>query len=149
MIKIYTREVEYNLTVDNNIKLRSMAEIIDSFTGEYEYMRNDYMAHIKVGYQCYTCVESAFQALRCCDYGLCGMFEGLSGKDARNIGADITERGDWDNIKYDMLYKLTYEKFKQHPRLADKLISTGDSEIKDEFLGSILMRVRSELKEHE
>lgn len=109
-------------------------------------MSNDAIAHIRVGNNLFICVESAYQAARCCDSGMAGMFVKLSGKEARELGAYVTERKDWDSTKRDVLYELTLEKFKQNECIAKKLLSTGNSEITDEFLGDILMRVRSELK---
>lgn len=123
-----------------------MSNVIDSFTGEYAYLSNSYMAHIRIGHKTYMCVESAFQALRVCDGGMAGMFDEMTGKEARRIGLNMTERSDWDEIKWDVLYKLTLEKFKQNCSLGTKLLSTGDAIIKDEFLGDILMRVRDELR---
>lgn len=123
-----------------------MNNVIDSFTGEYAYLSNSYMAHIRIGHKTYMCVESAFQALRVCDSGMSGMFDSMTGNEARRIGLDMTERADWDDIKWDVLYKLTLEKFKQNQCLENKLLSTGDTVIKDEFLGDILMRVRDELR---
>lgn len=123
-----------------------MSNVIDSFTGEYAYLSNSYMAHIRIGHRTYMCVESAFQALRVCDGGMAGMFDGMTGGEARRIGLNMTERSDWDKIKWDVLYKLTLEKFKQNCSLGTKLLSTGDAIIKDEFLGDILMRVRDELR---
>lgn len=93
------------------------------------------------------CVESAYQAARICDEGMSFMFDGMTGKEARRIGQDVTERPKWDDMKEDILYKLTLEKYKQNKIIRDKLLSTGDIPITEPFLGNTLMRVRKELSE--
>lgn len=120
---------------------------IDSFTGDYDYMDNSYTAHINIGGRIFMCVESAYQAARICDGGMSFMFDSMTGKEARRIGQDVTERPKWDNMKEDILYKLTLEKYKQNKIIRDKLLSTGDIPITEPFLGNILMRVRKELSE--
>ena len=99
-------------------------------------MDNSYTAHINIGGRIFMCVESAYQAARICD-----------GMEARRIGHDVTERPKWDDMKEDILYKLTLEKYKQNKIIRNKLLSTGDIPITEPFLGDILMRVRKELSE--
>jgi predicted NAD-dependent protein-ADP-ribosyltransferase YbiA (DUF1768 family) len=128
--------------------MNNMGDTINNFTGEYSYLDNSYFAHIKIGYITFTCVEAAYQALRVCDDNLAGMFSGLSGKEARRLGMSVTEKKNWDDIKEEMLYKLTLEKFRQNPCLGDKLLSTGDAPIVNEFNGKALMRVRDYLRHY-
>lgn len=120
---------------------------IDSFTGEYKYMDNSYTAPINIGGRIFMCVESAYQAARICDGGMSFMFDSMTGMEARRIGRNVTERPKWDDMKEDILYKLTLEKYKQNKIIRNKLLSTGDIPITEPFLGNILMRVRKELSE--
>ncbi len=72
-------------------------------------------------------------------------------------------RQDWDSIKWQTMFTVVSEKFRQHPLLAHKLIATGNCIIKEHshkdaywgdggdgkgenHLGKILMEVRSLLK---
>ena len=110
-------------------------------------MDNSYIAHIKVGGRVFMCVESAYQAIRICDEGMSFMFDGMTGREARSISKNVTERPGWDDMKEDVLYKLTLEKYKQNEVIRNKLLSTGSIPITEPFLGNILMRVRKELSE--
>lgn len=110
-------------------------------------MDNSYIAHINIGGRIFMCVESAYQAARICDGGMSFMFDSMTGMEARRIGHDVTERPKWDDMKEDILYKLTLEKYKQNKIIRNKLLSTGDIPITEPFLGDILMRVRKELSE--
>lgn len=119
--------------------------VITEFTGDYAFMSNNYISPMKIGYDTYLCVESAYQALRSKDAGFIPLFRDVSGMEARRLGKYMTERNNWDDIKYEVLYRLTLEKFKQNYILADKLISTGDAYIQCEVMGDILMRVREQM----
>lgn len=110
-------------------------------------MDNSYTAHINIGGRIFMCVESAYQAARICDGRMSFMFDSMTGMEARRIGHDVTERPKWDDMKEDILYKLTLEKYKQNKTIRGKLLSTGDIPITEPFLGDILMRVRKELSE--
>lgn len=120
-------------------------ETITEFKGEYDFLDNAYVAHIRIGTNFYMCAEAAYQAMRISDPSMRGMFSGMHAKEARVIGMFMPERKDWDDVKWNVLLDITREKFKQNPVLLDKLLKTGDSYINDDFLGKILMVVRQEL----
>ena len=73
-------------------------------------------------------------------------------------------RSDWENVKDDVMRYAVFEKFKQHPKLQELLLSTGNAEIvehtkNDSYwgdggdgsgknkLGKLLMEVREKLKD--
>ena len=123
-----------------------MDTIIESFTGENAFMSSSYVAPIRIGYITYVCVESAYQAFRIEDTSLRGMFAHMHAKEAKAVGRLVQPRDDWDNVKHEILYQLTLEKFKQNNALAMKLLQTGDTEIREENLGHILMSIRNDFK---
>lgn len=119
--------------------------VIDNFTGEYAFLLNSYIAPISLGNMNFMSGESLYQICRLKDKSISDMFHSVSGEEARRIGEHVTPRDGWDDVKEDILYLITLEKFKQNPSLAEKLKETGNAVIMDEKLGDILMRVRSEL----
>lgn len=76
---------------------------------------------------------------------------------------DLPLRDDWEQIKDQVMYRAVLKKFQTHPELRDLLLATGDEAIVENAagdyywgcgkdgtgqnkLGSILMRVREELR---
>jgi len=76
---------------------------------------------------------------------------------------EVSVRGDWEEVKIEVMHEAVYAKFTQNPDLKEKLLATGDREIVenspvDSFwgigadglgennLGKILMEVRSQIK---
>lgn len=117
---------------------------IDKFTGEYDFLDNAYDIPVEHKGVVYRSAESAYQAERIHGSGMQGMFTSMSGKEARCVGQYVTERPNWDSIKFDMLYTITKEKFAQNPALYKRLAGTKNAHISNGFLGEILMKIRSE-----
>lgn len=84
--------------------------------------------------------------------------------EAKKIARQFTVDEGWDGYKVEWMYTVLLLKFQQHPRLAEKLLSTGEAEIveisvKDKYwgrlptgegenmLGKVLMKVRWKLRE--
>ena len=72
-------------------------------------------------------------------------------------------RGDWEQVKFDVMERCVRYKFAHHPELRDKLLATGDAYLEEgndwgdtiwgvsngvgeNRLGKILMKVRGELR---
>lgn len=121
-------------------------EVITKFEGEYDFLDNAYNAPIIYKDRFFKCAEAAYQAERISDPLLKSMFEGMGGSEARYVGMFATERDGWDNIKYQVLYDITKEKFIQNPQLYQRLAETMDAIIDNAFLGNILMSLRTQYK---
>lgn len=84
---------------------------------------------------------------------------------AKRAGRKVALRPDWERIKIDVMRQIVRAKFRQHPRLAEKLLATGDAELVEgnswgdtfwgvdlasgkgeNWLGRILMEIRTSLR---
>ena len=133
--------------------------MIDSFTGEYEWLSNFYPSEIKINGITYATVEHAYQEAKTLDPEEREAIRTAEtpGR-AKRLGQKCTVREDWEKIKYGIMLDLVRRKFDTGDFLA-KLRDTGDQEIVegntwgdtywgvcdgigDNKLGKILMWVR-------
>ncbi len=110
------------------------------FKNEFSFLSNMYPSSINYNAMKYTCVESAFQAQKCINRAERIMFEGINGKDAKQLGKQVALRNDWEMIKVNVMKKLIDIKF-LNPELAKKLITVNEPIIEhntchDNFWGS-------------
>jgi hypothetical protein len=135
---------------------------IDSFTGEYEFLRNNYPCSISIAGIEYPSVDHAFQAAKTDDEDTKYEISDVSAREAKRIGRSLTiDSADWDNKKLTVMESLIRCKFEDRD-LSDLLFDTGTAEIRmvndsdrfwgcDEFgsgenhLGKILMKIRNEI----
>ena len=142
-----------------------MYNAITSFRGPYWFLSN--MSDYPVVYEwlLYRNSESAYQAAKFINPKTKALFLNLDGFEAKKLGKsrNFTMRKDWEDVKYDIMYKIVLAKFKQNVDALRRLLATGHLEIiegnpskytptKDDWigkntLGKIHMRVRKELSE--
>lgn len=115
--------------------------------GEYAFMSNDYPVLIILDNKVWYNAESIYQSYRAEDDMSKSLIRELPYRNIKDYESYFTPREDWENIKDEVLYLITMEKFTQHEDLAKKLIATGDVKILDGFLGDILMKVRKEIRD--
>lgn len=138
---------------------------IKEFQGDHQFLSNFWPADVEFDGIIYPTVEHAYQAAKTIDLNEREWIR-LSptpGKAKRN-SKQLTLRPDWDEVKIGIMTDLLYQKFTKHEDLKQKLLSTGDSIIQEgnawgdtfwgvsdgggmNMLGSILMEIRSKLKE--
>ena len=149
-----------------------MNKLIDSFTGEYEFLSNFYNCPIEYEGITYLNSEAAFQAAKTLDIKEREEFSNLPPNKAKAKGRKVNLREDWEEMKFHIMYEIVKNKFLQNPNLLEKLIATGDAELiegnwwhdniwgdckcekcanqfKTNWLGKILMLVRQEVKNGE
>ena len=142
-----------------------MYNAITSFRGPYWFLSN--MSEYPVVYEglLYRNSEAAYQAAKFINPKTKALFLNLDGFEAKKLGKsrNFTMRKDWEDVKYDIMYKIVLAKFKQNVDALRRLLATGHLEIiegnpskytptKDDWigkntLGKIHMRVRKELSE--
>ena len=122
--------------------------MINSFTGDYYFLSNFYMAPVSYNGWDYTNNEAAFQAQKTKN---------------RRLKFQLFSQ-DWEEVKDKVMYEIVLAKFTQNPDLKEKLLATGDEYLEEgntwgdtiwgtvdgvgeNRLGKILMRVRDELNE--
>jgi ribA/ribD-fused uncharacterized protein len=139
--------------------------MINSFTGDYYFLSNFYMASVSYNGWDYTNNEAAFQAQKTKNRRLrFQLFSKASPSEAKATGRKIDLRSDWEEVKDKVMYEIVLAKFTQNPDLKEKLLATGDEHLEEgntwgdttwgtvngigeNRLGRILMKVRNELQE--
>lgn len=112
--------------------------------------------------EAYPTVEHAYQAAKTNDLELRKLIK--NSKKPKQIGKTIKLRSDWDDIKFDIMYKLVLQKFSNSIILKNKLLDTGNAYLEEtnywgdtywgvckgeglNNLGLILMRVRRKFQD--
>ena len=141
---------------------------ITSFRGEFDFLSNFYDAPVEYDGVLYLNNEAAFQAQKCIAREERYAFAYLSAVKAKRKGRQMKLRDDWDRVKVGLMEEIVRSKFCQNPRLAARLLATGDALLAEgndwhdtfwgvdsatgkgeNHLGKILMRIREELKNDE
>lgn len=137
---------------------------IKGFQGEYRFLSNFYPCQISWNGHTFQSSEAAYQSSKAVDKETEGKFVSLNARQARSFGMSIPIRGDWEEDKLSVMYRILRAKFTSSPDLKEKLLSTGNAHLeetnwwKDTFwgvyngvgenhLGRLLMLVRDELRE--
>lgn len=141
--------------------MKDIKDVIASFTGEYYFLSNFFVAPVVYQGVRFENNEAAFQAAKCPER--MREFCKLNPQSAKRLGRSVLLRPDWEEIKYDVMYQVCKAKFQQNPDLGQKLLKTGNAEliegntwgdriwgvckgIGENNLGKTLMRVRDELR---
>ena len=146
-----------------------MNKVIDSFSGEYDFLSNFYNCPVEYEDITYLNSEAAFQAAKTLDTNERKEFSDLPPNKAKVKGRQLVLREDWELVKYDVMYDIIKNKFLQNPDLLKKLMATGEAELiegnwwhdntwgackcekcieqlKENWLGKILMLFRQEVQ---
>jgi ribA/ribD-fused uncharacterized protein len=133
---------------------------------EYGYMSNFARYPINIDGKKYKTTEHYFQSQKFAGTKYEAQIMNAGGpKDAANMGRDrsFPLRSDWESVKYNVMEKAVFAKFRQHKDIQEKLLATGDLKIVENttsdlvwgcgtngsgknLLGKILENVRSELR---
>lgn len=117
-----------------------MNKPIISFTGEYDWLSNDYPCPIVIeDGVIYNSVQHAYQAHRILLEMVEPSFDGLSIrlelakiKDPqvlRSKARAFTTRPDWDKVKNDVMNAALEAKFIHNPEMTEKLLATRDRDL--------------------
>lgn len=138
---------------------------INSISGEYDFLRNDFECNVLFDGEVYSSVEHAFQAAKVSDLEKRKEIRDASSiKEMRKIGRSVKLPDNWVNDRIEVMKKLLQSKFNDNLALKFQLALTGDSDLVqggmtngdrfwgvDEFgvgenkLGQLLMEVRQEI----
>ena len=145
-------------------------EKIDSFSGEHEFLSNFSYSPMTFHGIGVPTAEHAFQMMKASTDDM-RQFVAMAptASQAKSRGRGVKIRGDWEQIKFDVMYRIQQEKYRQNPHLRKLLLATGDAELEEgnwwhdntygnckcercrdieghNMLGNILMKVREELR---
>lgn len=107
--------------------------MIDSFTGEYEFLSNFYNQDSYFLYENirWDSAEAAFQAMKYDGNNkqkIHKIFSKLTPSEAKQLGKAIQLRPGWDSVKVSIMEEILKEKF-SIPELRDKLIETNGHDL--------------------
>lgn len=160
----YTKKWKaYAIWDENNIK---------GFFGDYRFLSNFQPCEVFFEGEKYPSSEHAFMASKSLIKNVRNQFSSnplndklLTCREAKQLGKEIVLRPDWDNIRYDMMLAVVFDKFWRNYDLREKLLQTGNKYLEETChwmdlfwgvdyktgngennLGKILMKVRTILK---
>jgi len=101
--------------------------MIDSFSGEYEFLSNFYETLVCYDGWMYPTSEHAYQAAKTLNVNERQKIRNAStpGK-AKKIGRSVTLREDWEDVKIKIMFNIVLDKFIRHSILRQRLLDTGD-----------------------
>ncbi len=144
--------------------------MIDKFEGKYNFLSNFSPYKIKIDnmnsnyFGIWNTAEHLFQAMKTQDIDyIRSIYNVQQPKDAKRLGRKAPLRGNWNDIKDQVMYFVVKEKFLQNVDIGSELINTGDEVLVEgnwwgdtywgvckgkgkNKLGQILMQVRNELR---
>ena len=103
--------------------------MIDSFTGQYEFLSNFYNVNFKFEGRIFHNSEAAYQSGKTWNKEEKNLMATLSPAEAKKMGRRVMLRPDWERIKDEYMYFVCYAKFAQNPDLVKLLLQTGDEEL--------------------
>lgn len=140
--------------------------MISRFRGEYSWLSNFYLTPVTYEGVIYKSVEHAYMSAKSDipSWKIFCMNEENPGK-VKKESKKITLVKNWDEIKYDVMKKCLFSKFRKNP-LRQKLLDTGDQQIIEgntwgdtywgydinmqmgkNNLGKLIMKIRKKLQE--
>ena len=139
-----------------------MVADIRGFFDAHRFLSNFWPARVTYGGVTFDSVENAYQAAKCADAADMAAFVTLTPKQAKERGGTVALRGDWFDVRVDVMRGLLVQKF-SHADLRAQLLATGDALLVedndwgDQFwgvcdgvgennLGKLLMAVRADMR---
>jgi ribA/ribD-fused uncharacterized protein len=99
---------------------------IAGFFYPYRFLSNFYPAEVELQGFNFGSTEAAFQAAKCQSRDEMEIFTQMSASESKSEGKKVKKRDDWDNVRYDVMYCLVFQKFNRHEHLRKLLLNTGD-----------------------
>src|SRR3954465_12911198 len=103
---------------------------IDSFQGEYRFLSNFWPAEVAFEKLTFPTVEHAYQAAKTLSMEERKRIANLpTPGEAKKEGRKVSQRPDWQQVKFQVMEECVRYKFTHHADLRDKLLATGDAEL--------------------
>jgi ribA/ribD-fused uncharacterized protein len=127
--------------------------MITSFSGEYRFLSNFWMAPVTYEGITYPSSEHAYQAAKSLNPAIREVFFMLdSPAEAKRMGQQIIMRPDWEDVRINVMRDIVTAKFEQNEDLMDLLMATKGRDLiegntwGDRFWGQCPLRTgRNEL----
>jgi ribA/ribD-fused uncharacterized protein len=108
-----------------------MDNVIDSFSGKYEFLSNFYPSAIRFEGAWYYNVENSFQAAKTIvpEERRPFMSPSLTPGQGKRLGRQLTLRSDWEDVKTGIMKQQLLYKFdrRENDHLSKLLLDTGDA----------------------
>lgn len=112
----------------NQYKIKNKNTAIMRFNNEYFFLSNFYEGEIFTYKGCkFTNAEAPFHAEKC--ISRIKDFEMERPSQSKKLGRRVALRGDWEDVKDEIMYDICYAKFTQDEKLKARLLATGDREL--------------------
>lgn len=99
---------------------------IYGFFGPYRYLSNFHFVQVELDGELYRTTEHAYQAAKTLDLEARRMIQRLSApRDARIAGQKVQYRDGWEELKWDVMYDLTCQKFSKGQLMYDLIGTNG------------------------
>ena len=137
---------------------------ITEFKGEYLFLSNFYLSEVEYNGLFFQNAEAAFQSSKFKNKNIRKKFSKMNPIQAKLVGKKIEATTEnWEELKFDIMEKICYNKFTSNKVLKNKLLETKNKElinnntrgdtiwgisngVGENYLGKILMKIREELK---
>lgn len=137
---------------------------IESFSGNYRWLSNFWLAEVTLDGIVYPSVEHAYQAAKTTDSAQRSTIRDCTtAGEAKHCGRRVTVRPNWNAMKLTYMEDFVRQKFTQHAYLKQNLLATGNAPLVEgnnwgdtfwgvckgrgqNHLGRILMKIREELR---
>lgn len=104
--------------------------MIDSFSGEHEFLSNFYPCVVVYEGWEYRTSEHAYQAAKSCDPTVRQKIQAtLKPGIAKRLGRQVQLRPDWNKIRRDVMYEILSNKFSGENELGRMLLNTFPHEL--------------------
>jgi len=150
---VHGKERDYIIHDENNVK---------GFFFEFRFLSNFEVTDVYFEGDVYGSTEAAYMAGKVLDPEIRKQFQkssGISPSEARKLGQTVILRLDWENVKYDTMASVVFDKFYRNKDLRKLLLDTADKYLSEDNhwgdrywgfcegsgknnLGKILMSVR-------
>ena len=131
------------------------------FFNKYKWLSNFEVCPVYFEGECYPSTENAYMAAKTLDLEARKQFLTIQPSEAKALGRKISLRADWEEVKYEVMAAVIFDKFYRNISLREKLLETDDKFLQERnhwndrtwgcdeqgngknMLGIILMNVRS------
>ena len=110
-----------------------MARRVVPFFGKFDTFSNFFRCRLIIEGKCYSCTEQYYQSRKAALFGDWGTYRNIMSavvqRDMKHLGAGVRHVNAevWQAQRVPIMRRALDAKFRQHPALADVLLSTGNS----------------------
>lgn len=122
---VHGKERDYVIHNENEIK---------GFFGDYRFLSNFEVTDIWFEGDLYGSTEAAYMAGKVLDAEIRKQFQkssNITPNGARKLGQTVVLRSDWENVKYDTMAAIVFDKFYRNKDLRNMLLATGDKYLEE------------------